>query len=111
MKPIEERAREYAKPIEISDELLLRKEAVFLIEKQAFIAGARSEHEELTRWHDPNDPPKEFAPVLLKYEKFSWETNRPMYRVGFYACGGYAAKDDEINLQPRKVIGWREIHE
>lgn len=108
MKTIEERAREYAKPIDISDELLVRKEAVFLIEKRAFVAGAKSEHEELTRWHGPKEKPQEGAELLLKILMPVDEGDIKTYAVGDYIRNEFIMPNTYAGA---KVLGWREIHE
>lgn len=110
MKTIEERATDYA----CDDGVMPDSydcESCFNIygkcTRDAYIAGANSEHKELTRWHDPKEelPPAEKI-VLVK---------------STYGCGyALAERDDEgwllappeeWELPANQVIGWREIHE
>lgn len=57
MKPIEERAKEYAAKCPGCQNT-----------EWGFMAGAHSEREELLRWHDPKEPPSHTNTVLLKLE-------------------------------------------
>lgn len=98
MKTIEERAVQYE---EISGCYGCELGQV----KEAFIAGAKSEHDELTRWNDPECEPKVNTPILLKMES---PRNDIIYRTGFFICN-YTAYDS--NVYYYKVVGWREIPE
>lgn len=111
MKPIEERATEYA----CDDGVMPDSydcESCFIIHgkctRDDYIAGAKSEREELTRWHDPKaDLPQRNVDVLVKLRD-TYRGNKIHYSVGYIngACwfgDSIGATDD--------VIGWREIHE
>lgn len=108
MKTIEERARKYAgTPCNISEYSCLSCNATLCkYDKYVdFIAGAQSEHDELTRWHDPKDHPEEGVEVLCKYKSCSGHLH---YITAWYSefhkgymNGGYI----------RPILGWREIHE
>ena len=75
--------------------------------KEAFIAGAKSEHDELTRWNSPDNHPENDTPVLLKS---IWkEGGLIYYRVGRYRDGKYI--NDSCPSHNIDVIGWRKIHE
>lgn len=71
---------------------------------QAFIAGAQSEHEELTRWHDPIDHPEEGVEVLCKYKSCS---GRLHYITAWYSKFHKGYMNDGYI---RPILGWREIH-
>lgn len=100
MRTIEERAKEYAAKCHGSQNT-----------EWGFIAGAESEHEELTRWHNPKEElPNDGHEVLcmihkkyntyivLKYYQGQWWQQAPVTAGGW--CG-YAGE----------IIAWREIHE
>lgn len=110
MKPIEERATEYA----CDDGVMPDSydcESCFNIygkcTRDAYIAGAKSEHEGLTRWHDPKEElPQRNIDVLVKLRD-TYKGDKIHYSVGYIngACwfgDSIGATDD--------VIGWREIH-
>ena len=109
MKTIEERAKEYAA---CEYEPSCRKCKMYPLctipgERTTFIAGAYSEHEELTKWYSPDNPPENDTPVLLKA---IWkEGGLIYYRVGRYRGGQYI--NDSCPSHNIDVIGWREIHE
>lgn len=99
MKTIEERADEFAGgPLDPNEHL------VITLQRRAFCNGARSEHEELTRWNSPYEHP---APnedgnarsVLMKFPDGD-------YGIGFYH--DYWSDECDNNVS---IIGWREIHE
>lgn len=101
MKTIEERADEY---IGYSYE---KDEGYIVTSKRcAFINGAHSEHAELTRWHDPNEPPDNGRRVLLKVrDKLS---SMESYTTGnYYDEKWHGCKVFFWN----ELISWREIHE
>ena len=79
------------------------------IVSDAFVAGAKSEREELTRWHDPKvDLPETDVEVLvmvhtdghtydvMRYDQHGWWQKAP--------GGGWCAAK-------HTPIGWRHIHE
>lgn len=114
MKTIEERATEYA----CDDGVMPDSpecESCFNIygkcTRDAYIAGAKSERKELTRWHDPEEKlPEDDKDVLcmadrqsntyevMRHDKHGWWVHVPIPEGGWCAC--------DCN-----VIRWREIHE
>lgn len=103
MKTIEQRAKEY-------EESLGYYNCMKQFPQEAFIAGAKSEHEELTRWNSPECPPDNDRDVLLKIKHdIELCPEYFMYRVGFYDGKLYRiANERDTTIE---VIGWREIHE
>lgn len=109
MKTIEERAKGYAEkawaaiPIGDFDEDHVTFENIVT---EAYIAGAKSERVELTRWHDPKEElPEDGALVLLK----------TTFGIGFVLAeheetGWWRPYDDEWEISDNQVHGWREIH-
>ena len=109
MKTLEERAEEYAKQYCDGDCDLYGSFCEKSRDKKAFIAGAKSEQNELTRWHDPKvELPETDVEVLvmvhadghtydvMRYDKQGWWQKAP--------GGGWCA--------PKYTpIGWRHIHE
>lgn len=96
MKTIEEKAKEYAAKCHCQNT------------EWGFIAGAQSEHEELTRWHDPKEElPDDGQEVLgiideagwyaalLHFDRFGWWI-RPSPTDSWAKC-------------PYDVIKWRYI--
>ena len=72
---------------------------------RSFEDGAKSEHAELTRWHDPKEElPEHRKQVLAK-------TDTENYDVAYYSdnVDGWIANDGIYNTA--QIIGWREIHE
>lgn len=108
MKTIEERADRYAhwadqinnrwdKP----EEYTPFKEQI----KRAFIAGAKSQHAELTRWHDPKEElPSRGQPVITCTSPKIYVIASYDVEFGCWFTGDYA-------LDRYGIIGWREIHE
>ena len=115
MKTIEERAEKYG---HWADQIFNRwdkpeehipfKEQI----KRAFIAGAESQHAELTRWHNPfvKDMPK--GNVLVKYIAVG-RPNEPYYTVGRREPSGVWSCENELaTSHPRfEIVGWHPIHE
>lgn len=105
MESIEERAKEYAKMI-CSGLKESDIEGVY----EDFLAGAESEHKELTKWNSPDNPPKHTNQILIKvnggFQIGQYFDEKYVKDLGF--CGwiikGQIASDTSI-------IGWREIHE
>ncbi len=97
VKTIEERAAEYE---EISGCYGCELAQV----KQAFIAGAQSEHALLTEWRSPDDIPDTDRYVLIKINN-----------TGDYAVGYYNGNRDSWHIpsffETCEFIGWREIQE
>ncbi len=100
MGTIEERAKAYEESLGFG-----YRERMSRFPSDAFIAGAKSEHEELTRWNNPIDHPEEGIEVLCKYKSCS---GRLHYITAWYSefHKGYM-NDGYI----RPILGWREIHE
>lgn len=76
--------------------------------REGFINGAKSEHEELTKWNSPECPPDNRRQVLLKV-KTSF-IGKFYYKVGSFIGGDYC---ESYSGRPLKTecLGWREIHE
>lgn len=105
-----EKAREYARNgmslyMDTSDEQDIYCEGLI----QAYLAGAKSEREELTRWHDPKEElPKDNRDVLVK------TTLCARYCIAFYKANGarnYHWHENNGPIDDDMVIGWRPIHE
>lgn len=95
MKTIEERAKEYTAKCHGQNT------------EWGFIAGAQSEHEELTRWHDPKvELPEIGKDVLFRIEFPS--TNIFSYQVGRLQDNGRVKLP---RIEFGDIVGWREIHE
>ena len=110
MSNIEQRAREFVEKLRCgrngdcnSCEILA--DCTWITDKAAFVAGAESEHEELTRWNDPKEPPQDDRSVLLKLRVPT--TNDIRYIVGHYNENKWVG----FLIGLDKIIGWREIHE
>ncbi len=99
MKTIEERAKAYEEILGFG-----YRERMSQFPSDAFIAGAQSEHEELTRWHDPIDHPEEGVEVLCKYKSCS---GRLHYITAWYSKFHKGYMNDGYI---RPILGWREIH-
>lgn len=96
MKPIQERANEYERNLDLYG-------FVNKWPKEAFVDGAESEHEELTRWNSPECPPDGPYEVLAKicggyYQVVTFDSNYKMFKVSG-------------TRQHIEIFGWREIHE
>lgn len=71
--------------------------------EEAFMAGAKSEYEELTKWNSPECPPDSTHEVLAKicggyYKVVTFDLDSKMFRV--------SGTQEWI-----EIFGWREIHE
>lgn len=75
--------------------------------KRAFIAGAKYKHAELTRWHDPKEPPEPGRVVLVKRNPSSIIP----YDLGHIDNDGNWVDSWCGSPIDDKIIGWREIHE
>ena len=75
--------------------------------EDAFIAGAKSEHKELTRWRDPKEElPVRWHEVILKIKDCDEDI---YYRIGvLYDNDRFQFAGYRIGSE---IIGWREIHE
>lgn len=105
-----EKAREYARNgmslyMDTSDEQDIYCEDLI----QAYLAGAKSEREELIRWHDPKEElPKDNRDVLVKTSLCA------RYCIAFYKANGarnYHWHENNGPIDDDMVIGWRPIHE
>ena len=105
-----EKAREYARNgmslcMDTSDEQDIYCEDLI----QAYLAGAKAEREEMTRWLDPKEElPDDDRDVLVK------TTLCTKYCIAFYKANGYRNHHWHENngpLMDDMVIGWRPIHE
>lgn len=106
MGTIEERADEYASRewYALNEEFNEDHTTFENIVSAAFVAGAKSEREELLRWHDPKYPPAHRKPVLIKGVTPS---GRKCLVVGVFYKSGLQT-NTYYKVDP---IGWREIHE
>lgn len=78
--------------------------------KRAFIAGAKSSHAELTRWHDPKEKlPELLTPVLGKQSDGKKTYYKIVYRRNYDECDGWYWTDN--GYCSLYIDGWREIHE
>lgn len=98
MKTIKERAVEYAN---------ITFEKGVNSPFKDFVAGAKSEHEELTKWNSPECPPEDDKVVIVKYRSGGFE----LYSVGDYDKKYGWSTQDEVGFNKDDIIGWREIHE
>lgn len=111
MKTIEERAEYYAETVG-RDRYQGDRNAAY----DDFIAGAESEHKELTRWNSPEEylpAPRRIVLLRLQNPHYS---NIEKYAIGCRTLSDeWDVSDDKIELSlfegTLKVIGWREIHE
>lgn len=78
-------------------------------ERDAYIAGAKAEREELLRWHDPKEElPKDDRDVLVKTALCA------RYCIAFYKANGarnYHWHENNGPIDDDMVIGWHPIHE
>mgnify|MGYP000027179762 CR=1 FL=1 len=110
-----EKAREYARNgmslyMDTSDEQDIYCEDLI----QAYLAGAKSEREELTRWHDP----KEEVPVVSNSDEdytLLLKDVRGKVWVGFYRAYNdswwFDGVTGRFHTDVSGIQGWREIHE
>lgn len=78
------------------------------------IQFGKSEHAELTRWHDPKEELPEYVKVVeVKYKAFGKIMMAVAWRLGCLDCGEDAWYIDGTSrhIDPEAIIGWREIHE
>jgi hypothetical protein len=112
METIEERAREYAHQYrrDAHDLKGERADAAFA----AYCQGAKSEREELTRWHDPKEElPPIYDNVMVKYMALDGCEHVAIAWRSAGDAGGctYTISGTGVAINSRNVIGWREIHE
>lgn len=106
MKTLKERAYNYAPECKYDSDVTMPDYEVADIRREAFIAGAESEHKELTRWNSPECLPKDRGPVLLKMTNAVNGLIR--YAVASYIAGRFLCPE---MLPKNEILGWREIHE
>lgn len=112
---IEERANEYYKNAQRRDELYNDDGEMYsCVPKMAFIAGARSEHQELTKWHSLSELDKNemnCVPILLKV--IDGEIGVEKVVVGCYnkmEVDGFSTNDAFFKKERGdKFVGWRRI--
>lgn len=109
MKSIADRAEKYVSSLCDSDCALCDDVCRKSSDRIAFIAGAESEHEELTSWHNPDkELPDTIRNVLVK------TTSCLQYRIAFYMTNAKSNShwfgENEF-IDDDEVLGWREIHE
>ena len=78
------------------------------------IQFGKSEHAELTRWHDPKEELPEYAEVAeAKYKAFGKIMMAVAWRLGCSDSGEDVWYIDGTlkRIDPEAIIGWREIHE
>jgi hypothetical protein len=78
------------------------------------IQFGKSEHAELTRWHDPKEELPEYAEVVeVKYKAFGKIMMAVAWRLGCSDSGEDVWYIDGTlkRIDPEAIIGWREIHE
>ena len=105
MKTIEERAKEFVQApctfkCDICETRYIGMGCLWKHDAEVFSLGAKSEHEELTRWNSPECPPEDHREILVKvkngYNIASYNPDK-----GYCIKGGFYAE----------ILGWREIHE
>lgn len=104
MKSIEERANEYAE--RICAAIPYDK---FSHVKEDFANGARSEHNELTRWNKSDVLPDKDMICLGKIKYYDEE----IYELLIYKSEQkiFISRQTFLRIMPTDLIGWREIHE
>lgn len=98
MKTIEERAQEWVDSPEASAHPYNRRGMI-----DAYIAGAKAQYEEMTRWHDPSILPDDNKPVIIRTSP------------GIYYIAAYDKQFDywftgNGSFYQHEIIGWREIY-
>lgn len=113
MRTIEERARDFVDaPCDhrCKNCKTVPADCRFYNDQMSFIAGAESEHDELTRWNDPHKPPVHENRVIVQ---------AVLPNGALFVTGGWYAINEfpegwSVDLNDRfenlSVIGWREIY-
>lgn len=115
MRTIEERAEKYVRDNCAGDCALCDDMCRMASDKRAFVDGAQSEHEELTRWHDPAvSLPKHGERVIVRLTL----PNGAEFITGGWFSEGIDPMDGDRGWNPditrfkeATVTGWREIAE
>lgn len=122
MKTIEERAKEFCEKnicVDCGDRKNCDRGCVgcciptFSV-LEWLIQFGKSEHAELTRWHDPKEELPEYAEVVeVKYKAFGKIMMAVAWRLGCSDSGEDVWYIDGTlkRIDPEAIIGWREIHE
>ena len=106
MRTIKERMDEYIDSI-CSNCRECRHQCAVPALRKSFIAGAESEHAELTRWHDP----KEVLPPIEKVVEVKLTFGRGYALAERGDDGWWYADSEEWEISDEQVIGWRYINE
>lgn len=109
MKTIDERAQEWVDSPEAAAHPYNRRGMI-----DAYIAGAKAQYGEMTRWHDPKEELPEYVKVVeVKYKAFGKIMMSVAWRLGCSGSGEDAWYIDGTNcrIDHENIIGWREIHE
>ena len=121
MDTIEQRAAEYAQSLCKDGDCALCDAGCCLrpLAKAAFVAGARSEHDALTRWHDPKEVlPEENTCVLIKTVTLTgdnaiymgyWAGDCYITDTGYVFGNSFEDQIDGVMMLDVKAIGWRAI--
>lgn len=109
MKTIEERAKDYSYSHgnlymdSAEEEEIYRGDLV-----EAFIAGAKSERNELTRWHDPKNELSENSMRVIVCAQLP--NGARLITGGWYGADpGEIGWNIDIDWKELEVIGWRPI--
>ena len=109
MKTIDQRAKEFVQaPCTFKCDICPHRDlgtgCNWKHDAEVFSLGAKSEHEELTKWNSPKEPPQDDRSVLMKI----WVPSTNIIR---YQVGHYENKWVGFLIGLDRIIGWREIHE
>lgn len=113
MKTIEERATEYACDGCMPDggECDSCYNIHGKCERDAYIAGAKTEREEMTRWHDPKEELPEIPDGKHRSKKVLLKKESGDYVIGWVEFINGNARWTDARVVFQNIIGWREIHE
>lgn len=78
------------------------------------IQFGKSEHEELTRWHDPKEELPEYVKVVeVKYKAFNKIMMAIAFRLGDLWSGKnkWCIDGTSVRIDLENILGWREIQE
>lgn len=106
MKTIEERAKEWIDSLGAGLVHPYNRQAMI----DAYIAGAKAQYEELTRWRDPEEElPELLTPVLGRQSDCQNTYYKIVYRHEYDNEDGRYRWTDSKGF-PIYVDGWRKIH-
>lgn len=97
MRSIEERADEYIGHSSDYDE-----NVTISMSRCGFRAGAKSEHDELTKWHSDDEIPEKEKWILMKVKDY----DGLIFYVSVKCYGGEFLLQKELG---RTILGWRYI--